>query len=244
MSLQVEKLEENYNELNKEVSKIKQVSNITKQEKPVVKEEKPVIKEEPVKEEVYVEPKEDKVEVVLNETKTLQTHKNVYDVRIVERILHEARDLECREDKVKLANGWSKLEDKVGYVLAPIAKMLLDGKLAANGKRELLIVYPSATLCNHMMEPKNYADAKQVLRITFGKDYDYLALPENTWQQKRSEYVGQYGVGIKYPKLTPINNPELKVVTLNYDQMNNTQKKPLQQAKAFFGNIIVEEDKE
>ena len=72
--------------------------------------------------------------------------------------------------------------------------------------------HPTATLCNHMMEPKNYNDAKQVLRITFGKDYDYLALPEDTWQEKRGEYIGQYGVGIKYPKLTPINNPELKVV--------------------------------
>ena len=120
--------------------------------------------------------------------------------------------------------------------------MLLDSKLVANGKNELLIVYPTATLCNHIMEPKNYNDAKQVLRITFGKDYDFLALPERTWQEKRGEYVGQYGVGIKYPKLTPINNPELKVVTLNYNQININQKKPLQQAKAFFGSAIVEEE--
>ena len=82
-------------------------------------------------------------------------------------------------------------------------------------KNELLIVYPTATLCNHMMEPKNYNDAKQVLRITFGKDFDYLALPENTWQEKRGEYIGQYGVGIKYPKLTPINNKELNNKKLN-----------------------------
>ena len=92
------------------------------------------------------------------------------------------------------------------------------------------------------MEPKNYVDAKQVLRITFGKDYDFLALPENTWQEKRSEYIGQYGVGIKYPKLSPIHNPELNVVTVNYNQMNNLPKKPLQQAKAFFGSAIVEEE--
>ena len=129
-------------------------------------------------------------------------------------------------------------------MLAPAAKMLADAKLVANGKNELLIVYPTATLCNHMMEPKNYNDAKQVLRITFGKDYDYLALPENTWQEKRGEYIGQYGVGIKYPKLTPINNKELNVVTVNYKQTENYQKKPLQQAKAFFGSALVEEEKD
>ena len=234
---------------------IEQVANISKKlninfltsiNKPV--EKKVEVKEEPKAtkpvEQEYVKPVEEKRVIVSNETNTLQTHKNVYDVRIVERILHEARDIECREEKVRLVNGWKRLEDKVGYVLAPAAKMLADSKLVANGKNELLIVYPTATLCNHMMEPKNYNDAKQVLRITFGKDYDYLALPENTWQEKRGEYIGQYGVGIKYPKLTPINNKELNVVTVNYKQTESYQKKPLQQAKAFFGSALVEEEKD
>lgn len=190
----------------------------------------------------YVRPVEDKVVIEVNESKTLETHKNVYDVRIIERILHEARTIECREEKIRLTNGWNKLEDKVGYALSPIAKILHDGKLIANGKCEILIVYPSASMCNHLMEPKHYNDAKQVLRITFGKDYDFLALPENTWQEKRGEYVGQYGIGVKYPKLTPINNPELQVVTVNYQQMNANQKRPLEQAKDFFGKSIVEEE--
>ena len=236
-------LEKVDSDIKDEISKLKQVSIINKpvEKKVETKEEVKVTK--PV-EQVYVKPVEEKREIVSNETNTLQTHKNVYDVRIIERILHEARDIECREEKVRLANGWKHLEDKVGYVLAPAAKMLADAKLVANGKNELLIVYPTATLCNHMMEPKNYNDAKQVLRITFGKDYDYLALPENTWQEKRGEYIGQYGVGIKYPKLTPINNKELNVVTVNYKQTESYQKKPLQQAKAFFGSALVEEEKD
>ena len=236
-------LEKNDSEIKDEISKLKQVGSINKpvEKKVEVKEEPKATK--PVEQE-YVKPVEEKRVIVSNETNTLQTHKNVYDVRIVERILHEARDIECREEKVRLVNGWKRLEDKVGYVLAPAAKMLADSKLVANGKNELLIVYPTATLCNHMMEPKNYNDAKQVLRITFGKDYDYLALPENTWQEKRGEYIGQYGVGIKYPKLTPINNKELNVVTVNYKQTESYQKKPLQQAKAFFGSALVEEEKD
>lgn len=236
-------LEKNDSEIKDEIFKLKQVGSINKpvEKKVEVKEEPKATK--PVEQE-YVKPVEEKRVIVSNETNTLQTHKNVYDVRIVERILHEARDIECREEKVRLVNGWKRLEDKVGYVLAPAAKMLADSKLVANGKNELLIVYPTATLCNHMMEPKNYNDAKQVLRITFGKDYDYLALPENTWQEKRGEYIGQYGVGIKYPKLTPINNKELNVVTVNYKQTESYQKKPLQQAKAFFGSALVEEEKD
>lgn len=236
-------LEKADSSIKDELSKLKQVSVINKpvEKKVEVKQETPVTK--PVEQE-YVKPVEEKRVIVSNESNTLQTHKNVYDVRIVERILHEARDIECREEKVRLVNGWKRLDDKVGYVLSPIAKMLIDSKLVANGKNELLIVYPTATLCNHMMEPKNYNDAKQVLRITFGKDYDYLALPENTWQEKRGEYIGQYGVGIKYPKLTPINNKELNVVTVNYKQMESYQKKPLQQAKAFFGSALVEEEKD
>ena len=55
------------------------------------------------------------------------------------------------------------------------------------------------------------------------------------------EYVH---TGIKYPKLTPINNKELNVVTVNYKQTESYQKKPLQQAKAFFGSALVEEEKD
>ena len=240
----IDDLKNSEDSIKDDLSKIKELVKPNNENKQITKQIETKVEEiavEKVKNE-YIRPKEEPRIVETNETKTLQRIKNVYDIRIVERILHEARELECREEKARLINAWSKLEDKVGYVLAPVAKILLDGKMVANGKHEILIVYPSATICNHLMEPKNYVDAKQVLRITFGKDYDFLALPENTWQEKRSEYIVQYGVGIKYPKLSPIHNPELNVVTVNYNQMNNLPKKPLQQAKAFFGSAIVEEE--
>lgn len=240
---QIDDLKNSEDAIKEDLSKMKQLVKPNNENKEMTKqvETKTEAAVEKVQTE-YTRPKEEPRVVETNETKTLQRIKNVYDIRIVERILHEARELECREEKARLIHAWSKLEDKVGYVLAPVAKILLDGKMVANGKHEILIVYPSATICNHLMEPKNYVDAKQVLRITFGKDYDFLALPENTWQEKRSEYIGQYGVGIKYPKLSPIHNPELNVVTVNYNQMNTLPKKPLQQAKAFFGSAIVEEE--
>lgn len=209
-----------------------------------------ILPAKPTKEVVVDMPKEPIVTnpepkiIETNETKTVKTVKNVYDIRIVERILQDSWGIECREEKIRLINSWKKLEDKVGYVLAPVAKILHDGKLAANGKTDLLIVYPSATICNHLMEPKNYNDAKQVIRITFGKDYEFLALPENTWQEKRAEYIGQHSIGIKQPRLKPINNPELNVVIPNYEDTEQKQKRPLQQAKAFFGGDVVEEEEE
>lgn len=239
------------NELKNEFVVIKgQIEDLTT--KMVTKEvHKPeILPAKPTKEVVVDMPKEPIVAkpepkiVETNETKTVKTVKNVYDIRIVERILQDSWGIECREEKIRLINSWKKLEDKVGYVLAPVAKILHDGKLAANGKTDLLIVYPSATICNHLMEPKNYNDAKQVIRITFGKDYEFLALPENTWQEKRAEYIGQHSIGIKQPRLTPINNPELNVVIPNYEDTEQKQKRPLQQAKAFFGGDVVEEEEE
>ncbi|MCM1514195.1 MAG: DNA polymerase III subunit gamma/tau [Anaeroplasma bactoclasticum] len=211
----------------------------TKTAKPAV--EAPIQTKVPA--ETYVRPVEEPKIVETNESKTIQTIKNVYDVRIIERILHEARGQECREEKGRLIAGWNRLADKVGFVLEPVAKILLDGKLVANGQRELIVVYPTAMICNHLMEPKNHIDAKQVLRIAFGRDYDFLALPENTWQEKRSEYVGQVGVGIRYPKLTPIHNPELKVVVVNYDQVSKGQNDTIHQAQRFFGKAKVEEER-
>ena len=80
-----------------------------------------------------------------------------------------------------------------------------------------------ASYCNRLMTPKVHKEAKDIIRITFGKDYDFIALPENTWQEKRKEYYSQYGIGIKYPKLTPIDNPELKVVVVK-DETENKDK--------------------
>ncbi len=178
------------------------------------------------------------------ELETTDESAQVYDVKIVERILHQARDQKCREEKINILSNWSKLEDRVGHLLSPTAKLLSEGTLTANGYNELLIVYPHASMCNHLMEPKGHTNALQVLKITFGKDYDFIALPENTWQEKRLEYAGQYNMGIKYPRLTPIKNPELKVVVINTSTLSSKKNQSIHQAESFFGEDIVEKEEE
>lgn len=178
------------------------------------------------------------------EVETSDESAKIYDVKIVERILHQARDQKCREEKINILSNWSKLEDRVGHLLSPTAKLLSEGTLTANGYNELLIVYPHASMCNHLMEPKGHTNALQVLKITFGKDYDFIALPENTWQEKRLEYAGQYNMGIKYPRLTPIKNPELKVVVINTSALTSKKNQSIHQAESFFGEDIVEKEEE
>ena len=129
-------------------------------------------------------------------------------------------------------------------MLSPTAKLLSEGILVANGFNELLIVYPHASMCNHLMEPKGHMNALQVIKIALGKDYDFMALPENTWQEKRSEYAGQFHMGITFPKLTPINNPELKVNVVNTTNLFSKKNTTMHQAQSFFGADMVEKEEE
>lgn len=233
--------------IEEEVEKLKQHQEATPVKVETTVEEK---KEEPVKETVVEEKKEEPTSkeeqpiIVEEQEQEERTVESVYNVRIVERILHQARDPKCREEKVILLEKWEKLDTNVGPMLANTAKLLSNSKLVANGFNELLIVYPNATLCNHMMEEKTHLQAKQILRIVFGKEYDFIALPENVWQYKRMEYRGQYSMGIRYPKLTPINDPGLKVIKTANATLGINKPQPLQQARNIFGDDLVDTEGE
>lgn len=194
-------------------------------------EQKKITNEKEEKTQVEVEQEEN----ISDDTNQEDLTSSVFDVHIVENILHEARSQECREEKIKLVANWPKIEDKVGGLLAPIARLLASGLLVANGNTHLLIVYSNAQLCNHIMEPKNYQDAKEILKVTFNKDYDFIALPDDTWKEKRLEYHNQYRVGNKFPVLTPINNPLLHVVKVNKEPALTERQKVLKKANDFFG---------
>lgn len=201
----------------------KEEAKVVEQPQEVVKEEQPQEIVKPVIEEI-------------DETA------KIYDVKIVERILHQAREAANRERKTSLLEGWSRLEDNVGNMLAPIARLLKDGKMTANGTNELLIIYPSAGLCNQLMMPKAHESAKQILKITFGRDYDFMALPENVWQEKRLEYHGQYSMGNRTPRLSPIKNPELKIIITNSDSIVSKKSQSMRRAEELFGSDFVERE--
>lgn len=212
----------------------------------VVKEEpiepvKPVSKEEPVVEQVVenkVEPVQDSKEVITpiqSELIEEDLTAKIYDIKVIENILHEARLPECKNIKKSLMAAWGSLEDKVGGQLMYVAKLLANGLLVANGKTHLIVVYPNAQLCNHIMTPKHYENAKEVLKAGLGKAYEFVALPDDTWKEKRLEYHDKFRVGDVYPELTPINNPKLRVV-VRKDAPKSEREIAMEKANFFFGD--------
>lgn len=246
----IKTLEEKVNSLKESLTSLEEENNQIRKEN-IIKDKndnKDLLNEKENKEDSFEETKEEtKVTNNLEEDQEKEEKisddavqeedltSSVFDVHIVENILHEARSQECREEKIKLVANWPKIEDKVGGLLAPIARLLASGLLVANGNTHLLIVYSNAQLCNHIMEPKNYQDAKEILKVTFNKDYDFIALPDDTWKEKRLEYHNQYRVGNKFPVLTPINNPLLHVVKVNKEPALTERQKVLKKANDFFG---------
>jgi hypothetical protein len=155
--------------------------------------------------------------------------------------MHDSRSEISREERKIILNKWNQLEDRVNMSLAPVARFLREGQPVVNGNNCIIITYPNAMLCNHIMGEKQHFEAKQILKLTFGKEYDFIALPENVWNDKRNEYRGQYQMGMRFPKLTPINNPELKIIKKSFvDEKSESYK----QAVDLFGEDLIKKDEE
>ena len=232
-------LEENVKELETKVTDLLNNKNVVpeKVEKVVEKE----IKEEPIieeKEEIVVAPVVEKQPEVIKPVSSGLIEEDltakIYDIKVIQNILHEARLPECKSIKNQLLTAWESLEDRVGGQLMYVAKLLSNGLLVANGKTHLIIVYPTAQLCNHIMTPKQYDNAKEVLKAALGKAYDFVALPDDTWKEKRLEYHDKFRVGDVYPELTPINNPKLRVV-VRKDSPKSERYISIERANDFFG---------
>ncbi len=175
--------------------------------------------------------KEEKDEPVIIENNT------GYDVKILERILNDSRTEEARNDKSRLANIWKFLPTLAPSDKRGIAEMLAEGTINAVGKNEFILTYPSSSICNQVMSNKFKKDSLKLLYEMLDSEYDYLAIPNEVWFEKRTEYVNQYNIGIKFPKLTPFNNPEL---TLLADEEEKSEgEKMLEKARSIFGDNLM-----
>lgn len=222
----VKDLESKINEvLNKPVTIVEKEVKVEKVEKPEPKVETPS----------PAEPKAETITPVQSELIEIDLTPQIYNIKVIENILHEARLPECKNVKNQLMSAWANLEDKVGAQLLYVAKILSNGLLVANGKTHLIIVYPNAQLCNHIMTPKHYENAKEVLKAGLGKAYEFIALPDDTWKEKRLEYHDKFRVGDVYPVLTPINNPKLRVV-VRKESPKSDREIAIEKANDFFGD--------
>jgi len=178
---------------------------------PTIVEKEPEIKEESIIEAPVVEVSKNQETTFIMENKEEKVQRNPYDVKILENLLHQSRQPELRNEMVVLKEKWSKLSSLVSIETSTV-RIFKDGVLTANGKDTLLFVYPNTTYCNRLMSENIHQEAKQILKEIFNKDFEFLALPDNTWLEKRNEYYNQYRIGIVYPVLTDFNNPDLKVI--------------------------------
>lgn len=161
-----------------------------------------------------------------------------YSVTVLERILHDSRTEEAREDKVRIMNLWKNLDRSVPRGQLHIASLLQDGKLVATGKKEFVLVYPNAALCNQVMCLSFKRESLKILYDFLGDTYNYFAIPENIWLEKRTEYINQYNIGTRFPKLTPIDDINLSVVEDNKEFLRK-QESSRSKAVSFFGEELV-----
>ena len=157
-----------------------------------------------------------------------------FSVRVIERILNNALKTECKEDKKRIEEIWAtRLNDVRDKDELLISNYFSKGQIVAVGNHEFIIAFPSAILCNQTMAPKFKKKAMAFLAYLLGAEYNYMSLPQPDWMAKRQEYVSQYAMGFKEPKLTPIKDAALKVM-VNVDSQDANVKK----AQELFGNIV------
>ena len=93
-----------------------------------------------------------------------------------------------------------------------IIGVLRQGNVVAVGNKEFILTFANSTICNQAMKPDFKALSAKLFMVLFGEKYNYVALPEKIWTEKRTEYVNQYQLGIKYPTLSPIVDPTLVII--------------------------------
>ncbi|MCK9536428.1 MAG: DNA polymerase III subunit gamma/tau [Bacilli bacterium] len=161
-----------------------------------------------------------------------------YQVEVVERILHDSRTEEARKDKIRVIEIWKTLHNNATNDQLDIVDLLQEGQIVAVGHKEFILVYSNTSLCNQVMKIKFKREALNILYQSLGDAYNYIALPETMWSEKRNEYINQYNIGIRLPKLTPINDPNLDVRKENHEFLER-QEKLVDQAIRLFGEEFV-----
>ena len=167
---------------------------------------------------------------------------SAYDVRVIERILNQSRTPEARNDKARIMKIWNVMMNEPDPDTAHIAQMLHEGAITAVGNKEFILVYPDYVMCNQVMRMRFKKESLKFLYDLLGDSYNYIALPEEVWLNKRSEYTSQLYTGTKTIKLTPINDPKLSVLEDNREYVDKREK-AINRVTEMFGKDIVTVEK-
>ena len=162
---------------------------------------------------------------------------STYDVRAIEKVLHESRTESARNDSTRIKRAWNMLDANMTPEFSGIIGVLRQGNVVAVGNKEFILTFANSTICNQAMKPDFKALSTKLFMTLFGEKYNYVALPEKIWAEKRTEYVNQYQLGIRYPTLSPIVDPSLVIIKPE-QEYKDPDEKVLDDAKNKFGKFI------
>jgi len=174
---------------------------------------------------------------ISNDTNDSADKFSTYDVRAIEKVLHESRTESARNDSARIKRAWNMLDSNMTPEFSGIIGVLRQGNVVAVGNKEFILTFANSTICNQAMKPDFKALSAKLFMILFGENYNYVALPEKIWNEKRSEYVSQYQLGIRFPTLSPITDPSLVIIKPEQGY-KDPDEKVLDDAKNKFGKFI------
>ena len=151
-------------------------------------------------EESIVEEKPEEVAKTVEEVK-VKTVQDVYNVDLIAQALGDSFDRSLRDTKQTMVHEWQRFSAITDEKYVSIARMIATGQLNAVGYKHLIISFSGAGICNRLMSDSIHPQACEVNNAVFGTNYDFIALPENTWQDIREQYKMQYSAGFIKPLL-------------------------------------------
>jgi hypothetical protein len=201
--------------------------------------------EEPVVENVEVkkaqEIKKTELEPVINETKEIEKIlcddlNQTYSIEFVESVLNNGN----REDKNMIISSWERLRrSSVTEEEKHFAQILEAGKVTASSIEKIIITFPSASICNKLMVPGNIEIVKSVLKNNYHRDIEYIALPDNIFEDIAKEFTSLWRQGKRQIKLSEIKCEGLKNVSQDKKIVEeNIQPTIVKDALDLFGDIV------
>ncbi len=239
--IEIEKVKNDIESFNEKASEIK-IKEIIEEEKKFTEEETDIL------ENIEIDDAQEKQEVdiveepvIPDQTKEIEEKlcdnlDNTYSIEFVESVLNNGD----RNDKSNLINRWIQLRRHAETEEEKhIAQILETGKIVASSVQNIIITFPSASLCNTIMSPLNKEIARDIIKKHYSRDIDFIALPENVFQDITEEFMELYKQGHKYVKLSNIACEGLKDVSSeDVEEKTELQPKVVTDAIDLFGDIV------
>lgn len=161
---------------------------------------------------------------------------NTYSIRYVESILNNGN----RDDKNDLINSWDRIRRSASNDEEKhFAQILEAGQPVASSVTDIIITFPSASICNKLMTPSNKEIVKTILKEHFNRDIDYIALPDDVFADIAAEFSELWRQGQRNIKLSKIKCEELTDVSNDIEEKESQlQPKIVSDAYDLFGDIV------